>query len=280
MNQRFSWHRRRGRTAFCWAAGAFVAAQLTASVILDYAWPAARFPYAAEVLGRAGKAGPRPDVVLFGSSRIAGGLRARDMGQELQATLGLPHAPLVFNAAVPAGDLISADHMLKQLLRRGVRPTLAVIEVNPETLNHYNEWFFFHVRRQLRWDDVPAYWRDVFRAGQAHRLLRARFVPLSVHRGNIRRACLAWLDPQLVESMPLEAWSLPVEKQTSETDAPHAATAAVAQQPTWDEVLQRCGESPTEQQRHGTLAGLEQPYRWLKHYRVGGASAKALERML
>lgn len=274
MNQRFAWHRRRGKTACCWAAGAFLAIQLTASLVLDYVWPAARFPYAANVLRQAAPGRPMPEVVLFGSSRVAGGLRARALGEELQAELGLERPPTVLNAGLPAGDLISADYMLAQLLRQGVRPSLAVIEVNPETLNRYNEWLFFHVRRQLCWDDVPAYLRDVCRAKQGRRLLAARLAPLSVHRGNIRRACLEWLDPRLVESIPLDAWSQPAEQ-------PDAKPAARPSRPlTWAAVLERYGEEPTAQQRHGTLAGLEQPYRWLRHYRIGGASGAALERIL
>jgi hypothetical protein len=274
VNQRFAGHRRRGQTAFCWAAGAFVAIQFMASLLLDYAWPEVRFPYASRVLGQVAAGRPMPEVVLFGSSRVAGGLRTREMGQELQAILGLEQPPAVLNAGLPAGDLISADYMLEHLLNHGVRPSLAVIEVNPETLNRYNEWFFFHVRRQLRWDDVPAYLRDICRARQGRRLLAARLTPISVHRGNMRRAVLEWIDPRLVESIPLDAWSLQAEQ-------PMGKPATRPSKPlTWAAVLERCGEVPTAQQRHGTLAGVDQPYRWLRHYHIGGTSGAALERIV
>jgi len=253
-----------------------VLVQLLVSLALDYVWPSVRFPSAQIVLTTLSRTRFEPDVVCLGSSRFAAGIREAEVRRSIQELVPGVRPPEVFNAALPAGDLISADYMLQQLLRQGMRPALAIIEVNPETLNHYNEWFFFHIHRQLCWDDLPAYFIDICRSHQFNRLAAERLVPLAVHRRQLQNVLLGTLSP--TAAMPLA-----VELQCRAGSGTRAVTpppATPVNNASWEAILCKSRQTPDAQQLDATQAGVGQAYRWVKKYKVGGASAAALERLL
>jgi len=254
MKRQLSANDRRARSALLWTAGLFLLVQQTGGVLLDYVWPALRFPSAANVLARLEEGRP-PDIVCLGSSRFAHGLVESDLERGVTRQLGGP-APVILNASVPAGDQVSSDYLLQRLLERGVRPRLAVIEVTPESLTHCNSWLNVHVQRQLRWEDLPRYGREIVQANQLLRLLKARLLPLYLHRRQMLRE--GWEKVRPASEQPTEA-------------IPDAAVA---------EIVRNLRKEPQRDQFDATMHGASQVPRWLRNYRVGGTSAAALDRLL
>ena len=153
MRSRRTPYRRRGRAALLGAAVLVVLAQLTAGLLLDLRGLAVRFPSAARVLAAVPRDGHGPDVVFLGSSRFEGLL-----ADEATALLRLENPEVgpvkVCNLAVPGGDPIAEDYVLECLLRRGSRPRLALVEVSPDAVNQYNQWFNLHPHRQITWREA------------------------------------------------------------------------------------------------------------------------------
>lgn len=266
-------HRHRARSALIWTLAFVALAQLVIGLLIDYRGLAIRFPLAAAILNTLTPGGPSPDIICVGSSRFGCGIVPEQISRILARQVPQAKRPLVLNASTPGGDLITADYVLRLLFQGGARPALVVIEVSPETLNHYNEWFWIHVRRQLNWTDIPFNLVDICRAGQIVRLVGARFIPLHVHRQEIRKAvqrtCASWL-ARLVETHS------PAQAAASQPPADANPDAGI----NWDAVLGRSRENPSGPQQERTTAGLIQPLRWTKHYHIGGASAAALESLL
>lgn len=266
---------RRARIMLFWAVLVFLFTQLGGGVVLDYFWTSARFPSAAGVLRRIEQDRQPIDVLCLGSSRVGAGMSESIISQTLKSQLGQSLPPRVLNASIPAGDFISSEYVLQQIVRRGFRPSLAVIEVSPETLNRYDEWFFFHVRRQLRWQDIPEHFTTIWRSGQLGGLVAARLIPLSVHRRGMAEDIVASLrNSHPTVSPPALAMGEPVESDAAECEE---ATDCEAE---WAAALQRARELPTDHQRELTAIGAGQPYRWLRHYRIAGSPARALDRLL
>src|SRR5262249_37481350 len=153
------------------------------------------------------------------------------------------------------------DYVLRLLFQHGAKPGLVVIEISPETLNHYNEWFCFHVRRQLIWSDIPFNLVDVCRAGQIVRLVGARLLPLHIHRQEIckvaERACEQWLTSCVAKPVAAQA----IAKKPSADVNPDTGID-------WDAVLGRSRANPSGAQHDRTAAGLIQPFNWTKHYHI------------
>ncbi len=205
----------------------------------------------------------------------------------------------VFNAAVPAGDLVVSDYLLERMLKMGVRPRIAIVEISPENLSDRNRWLRDHLRRQVTWDEVPHYVTEIVQAGHTASLLASLFTPLSIHRYHVckevaRLTCEDW-----------NGWTRPfvlsadlnqtAEPKRDDTPAPRTCI----------EILRACGldtgccqhRSPlipaspdwnpaTHTAPNGTpldvaMATGVSGYRdWLRNYTIGGVSAEALERLL
>jgi hypothetical protein len=253
---------RRARSAFLWALGLFLSAQLTGGFLIDYVWPAVRFPSCARVLARLAEDHRHPDILCLGSSRFAHGLPEDELAVALgQYTGGQP--PEVFNASIPAGDQVTFEFMMQRLLERGVHPRLVVIEVTPESLNHCNSWLSAHVQRQLRWEDLPVYFTEICQAHQLQRLVKARLLPLFLHRKQLW--CDGW--QRLGGTLPA-------------TPPGQDAGIWVKRDSTRQGILDRAERPPTAEQVDATVQGASQVPRWLRDFRVGGTSAAALDRLL
>src|SRR5262249_44128693 len=100
--------------------------------------------------------------------------------------------PVVFNASVPIGDFVASEFMLQRLQQAGVRPTYALVEINPAFVNQRNDWITAHIRRQLVWADLPAYFADICKAGRLDRLLSTRLNPLHCYREELCRQLHVW----------------------------------------------------------------------------------------
>jgi hypothetical protein len=259
--------RKRPLRVLVWALGLFVAIQLGVGLVLDYGFPLMRFPSAARVLESLPADPSSVEVLFLGSSRFGAGIDAGEVGSLLE-TAGSPRrlCPVV-NASVPAGDLITSEFLFGQLLDRGVRPRIVVVEISPETLNHYNEWLGFHVVRQLRWEHVPAYWYETCRAGHGMRFLSARLFPLFQHRQLI----LDWVRGP----------------GTRERASPNACELDVKRRPDgreeldWETLLRPpAAEVKPELKEWIRVTTEHQPRRWLRYFRIAGNSPAALERLL
>jgi hypothetical protein len=253
---------KRSRNILLWAMGIFVAVQLTIGLVLDYAWPFLRFPSAAQMLATLPEDPSTVQVLFLGSSRFQVGIAANEIASLLEREGRLERPCGVVNAAVPGGDLITAEFLLGHLLARGVRPRTLVLEISPETLNHYNEWLGFHVVRQLRWEHVPGYWAEACRAGHGMRFLSARLFPLFQYR------------EQLVE------WVWGINQTASANGKPLPRWLAKGPVP-WTQLLCPPTAKVTQELRDRIQVTTDhQPRRWLRDYRIAGNSPAALERIL
>ncbi len=266
--------RHRSRAVLLWGLGVFLGTQLLGSLLLDYCWPVLRFPSAARVLSLVSQT-PPPRLVLLGSSRIEIGIESAEMEDLLRREFRLEQGFPILNAAVPAGDPITMEHMLGQLLQRSIRPEWVVVEISPETLNEYNEWLGIHVRRQLRWDHMPSYLAQMCWSGQGQRMLSARLFALFLHREQIlaRVASGEWI-AALGERRSVSSPVLPT--------ATGELTQRRSPQPLdWPELLQPPPQEVTPELRDKIeLTTRFQLGRWLRHYRIAGHSPRSLERML
>jgi hypothetical protein len=260
-------YQRRGRAALLGAGGLFVLAQLLGGWLLDRYGAAVRFPSAVRVLAEAPRGGCGPDVVILGSSRFQ-----RLSAAEAQWLLRLEHpeaGPLrVHNAAVPAGDPIAEDYVLERLLRQGARPRLAVVEVSPDTVNHYNQYFAMHIHRQVTWADTPAYFMDICRSGELKKLAATRLVPLYAHRRELRRQAVLAV-ARLFETPP------PAPEPPDPTPAVSAPVALP-----WAELLQVGLPPLSAEQAAAREAMARDTWKRFRDYRPGGTTAAALERLL
>jgi hypothetical protein len=244
----------RGRAALVWAVGFFLAAQLLAGLLLDYVWPDVRSEWFARVDHRWRNWPEGPDVVCLGSSRFQAAIVPPVMQAAFRDELGDAAPHHVLNAAVPAGDAISAEFLLQRLLREGARPKLVVVEINPDMVNGYNDWFGVHVMRQMRWQDLPAYLPEAWQCGEWSRLATSRLLPLFAFRREIRQFLTA-PSPE------------PMDEGAGPTD--------------WDQFIKgppSSGEAAELAER--SRGGVEWLRNKLKRYHIGGLTDAALERLL
>lgn len=199
-------------------------------------------------------------MLFLGSSRFGAGVQPAVIRDAFRKDLGDAAPKQVFNGSVPVGDPLAEDFVFRRLLRAGARPSLVVVEVSPETVNGYNDWFSVHVTRQLSWEDVPRSLFDVCRCREAvPRFAAARFFPLYVHREQIwRQASEAWNpSPDAGDGGGNGAaidWNQVIVAPPATADA--AARAAA------------------------TRCGADCPRKKLGNYSIGGTTAAALEHIL
>jgi hypothetical protein len=253
----------RGRRALLWGVVFFFVIQQAAGLLFDYVWPWLRNPTADLCFHNLQRATRKPDIILFGSSRFQG----LDVGEMHKAfgDVGMDRDVRVMNASVGAGDLISAEFMLRQLMHRGAQPKLVVLEISPETVTHYNRWILEHLRRLLTWKDVVRFLPDIAGDGQVLRFVQARFLPLYMHRHAMWKS--VW---QAVE----HAFPHPNgDEVPSVSDAARHSPLTLATRVE--------APPPSQPQEPLTCGGLGEVRRWLRDYEVGaGNSEAALKRIL
>lgn len=251
----------RSRAAALWAVGLFAAGQLVIGLLLDYRYPLVRFPSAGRVLAVAAREERPPAVAFLGSSRTGAAVDAVEANRILAAESGRDPAPRVVTLAVPAGDALSAEFLLDQLLRAGQRPRWAVVEVSPETLNRRNLWMSSHAVRQLTWEHVPSHWPTARRWHAGGYFAEARLVPVYTHRRQLvaeaKSAVRGWL--ALSAGGPVRA------------DGPLD----------WGDIIRAADRPADEELIRQSRVGVDQTVRrWLDPFEVAGVSPAALERVL
>ncbi len=261
----------RGWRTLGWALATFFAVHLIGGLLLDYHWPHLRFPSADATLKTLTKQPRSPDVICLGSSRFGAGFVQEEVRQRLQEASNDSEV-IVFNAAIEAGDLITAEFVLDGALKQGVRPRLIVVEISPETLACRSEWMGQHVLRQLTWSELAEHAEAIWLSGNLVRTVSARLLPLHVHRHQIglriRDEIARWLASLERSSDPARKRSTKQKKQP-----PSAPDHGVP----W-EVFQELASDRHDPAR--IEAGLPAIRRWLKDYRPGGSAARSLERLL
>jgi hypothetical protein len=257
----------RGRVALLTALGVFAAVQLTASVLFDYRWPQLRFPAYHAQLARLDSVAS-PTVVFLGSSRSACGLDEALINREAQAATG-DGTLCCFNAAVPAGDPILCERVLRDLLDRGVRPRIAVIEIAPEGVNHRNGWLGRYVLQFPCWHDTPAHLKDLILTGTALRFAGTRFVPLYVYREILRHQL-----GMLIEDCCNGCWPGTGPRPEGEYGFT-PGTARNAQK-----TLAGYHRSLKRDAAMITMLDIDDAQRSVRDYRPGGNTAAALDRLL
>jgi hypothetical protein len=229
-----------------WLAVTFVVAQLVAGVWFDYVQPRVRFAHLyreLDVLERQAA----PTVLCLGSSRFGTCLDDAAMTKRLGNIR-------VVNLGVPLGDLVASENVLEQALWRGVKPRLVLLEVSPEFVSAHNTWLTYHVERHLRWDHVPRFGWEVLEQGQVGKWFEERLLPFYVHRKGYWNA---WGDMVQLAFKRAKGGQVNWERTLEVT----ATTRALIGNPKIEAVLETLRPS-------------------FRDYRPGGATARALERVL
>jgi hypothetical protein len=170
--------------------------------------------------------------------------------QELQEAID-DDSVEIFNAAVTSGDPVAIDFLTDRLLEAGVRPSVAVVEISPESVARRNSQLKIHLTRQFRWPDVLRSLPDVFRADAVPRLFSSRAIPVYFFRSEFQQ----WTVQTLKARFPAPT-----------TDPPENPTTTThAQEPTTTEPLE---------------LGVPIAQRRLRSFEVGGISVRALERLI
>jgi len=252
-----------------WALALFVGFQAVTGWFLDYARPLVRFPSAKTVLANARKEPDRPAFAFFGSSRTGAAVYHEDLERELTEP-GKPR-PRTVSMAVPAGDAITMEFLLDQLLETGPVPKWAVIEVSPETVNAENAWWMpLHVLRQLNWEHVPTHARAAIKGHAAWPYLESRLVPTYTYRKQIvaetKTALRDW-------------WTNPPAVGPGAT--PGTSPSDPVAPLNWSAIIQAPARPPDGQLLENSRIGAQTTVRKsLTPFRVGGPVVEALERTL
>ena len=265
----------RARCVLAIAGVVIAAGQLAAGLALDAAPAKVRFAQGAEVLDQARGLGRAPYVLLLGSSRFWE-LDAGTAAVVLSETVGAESPPVV-KGAVPAGDPVVADYLLERLLTQGSRPALIVLEISPETICYPTRWVAEHAIRFFTWGDVAAWVPEIVIAGQVRKVAAARFAPIHLYR----RELLTWMagaaPPYLRVAPPGGPGGTAARR--AERLVPGAEHARVPPAPTANR-----NDTTEEPERlrpnAATLFGLRETRKWLRHYRLDGGAARALEHVL
>jgi hypothetical protein len=246
----------RSRRCLLLAGLVFLALQLGVGLILDRSLPKIRFLYAVQVMNAAARLSRSPDIVFMGSSRFRGGLNMGQL-QEFMSTSFGADAPLMFNAAVPAGDPFVMDYLIRLLARQGIAPGMAIIEVSPETVMLGCPWTDYEIIRLITWQDMPDALQD-FIASWKHiaHLPSSRIIPISLYRKEL----LTWI----FDSPP------PYLKA--------ASAAAPPDRPAAPDVNKGSTPEPAEDStKSQPVPGIAKLFR---NYQIRGINAQHLESML
>ncbi|HEV8061751.1 MAG TPA: hypothetical protein VGP68_17875 [Gemmataceae bacterium] len=261
------------RSVLLWGVGVYAIAQLSVSLMLDYGWPLLRFPSASVRLQQLAESKIQPDIVLLGSSRVEAGIIPTEIVWQLERECRPEHPIGVFKSGLGCGDAIVSEFIFSRIRDRGVRPSLLVLEVSPETLNRNNEWLGMHVRRQLRWDDAPRYFLDICRSMQVMRWLGERINPVYIHREELWGRTAEAVDLALGQpGDPVPAWSVASSRPGS---------AGMIETASLDDPLLPAAPPLSAEAAAISRYGTGQQLRWLRNYRIrGSATSGALERVL
>jgi hypothetical protein len=243
---------KKARQTLVLAALTILLGEILAGFMIDRAPLKFRFPEVPRIVRTARMRGYSPEIVFLGGSRFRNLVNAKAVEQELaKATSNGP--PFVLNAAVAAGGPETFDFLVTKLLDAAVRPSIAVIEVSPETISRRNFLLPYHLARQFTWGDVVNSLSDVLYSGQVQRLLSTRLIPVYFFRREFRQWAFEASGLEFLTCCPIDKIKRP------QTRAPADANMTSA-----------------ERFVKGTKATRSR----LRKFQIGGIAPQALERLL
>jgi hypothetical protein len=258
-----------------WLAIFFVVGQFGSGWAIDRQWPQIRFPHLYERLQRLDGQPNPPAVVCLGSSRIGLLLNGPELTHYLRGLTGDRQA-WAFNGGVPLGDTLSDERILEELLKRGIRPRCALIEVSPLAVLERNPWAGLYAERQLHWSGLPYHVADVARQGQLLRTIQYQFLPLYGYRWQICQALSGALDECAAAQGKSQGNPYAVDLPESAADA--NADLLLTKGATWN--VTAAQQPVSAEQLQASRVSVEQLTRDLRNYRPGGNLAGALERVV
>jgi len=265
----------RSRRCLLLAGLVFLAVQLGVGLILDRSLPKIRFLYAEQVMNAAAGLSRSPDIVFMGSSRFRGGLNMGQL-QEFMSTSFGADAPLMFNAALPAGDPFVMDYLIRLLARQGIAPGMAIIEVSPETVMLGCPWTDFEIIRLITWQDMPDALQD-FIASWKHisHLPSSRIIPISLYRKEL----LTWIFDSPPPYLKAASAAAPPPDRSAAPDVnkgstPEPAEDSTKSQPAEDSTKSQPAADSTKPQPVPGNAKL------FRNYQIRGINAQHLESMM
>ena len=175
----------RARAAVLWFLAWFLVLQLGVGAVLD-ALPAEVRIFELEGVMPALTAERAPDVVFFGSSRIAG-LAVERAQEVLRQEAGDPRLTVRL-AWLPAGSAGVAELVMADLVARGKQPAVAVLEISPEAVGSRPQWGPADLMRVYRLGDVLRYLPALLAAGHGSTVAGSRLIPAYRHRQQLWRA--------------------------------------------------------------------------------------------
>jgi hypothetical protein len=262
-------HRRRGFRIVLWAGFFYVLAQVAINAFIDGCRPELRSAYLVDLFRRLHESN-EPDVVCLGTSRFGLAFVPEEVEREMRELTG-DDSLVVFNASISAQDFHTADFTMREMLARGARPTLAVIEINPETIACHNIWLGGHVMPPLRSRNLPLYLDELGRsldripnllADHAYPLYRCRREIWTMYGGGFPGV-----------KPPRQASSAKPSRRAADVRKP----STVAKKQAYEKFLQG---DPNADGRARTLHGLQDIRNWIDHYQVGGMPVWSLERLI
>src|SRR5262249_17899883 len=127
-------------------------------------------------------------IVCLGTSRFYLAFKAPLAQDQVCQTMG-DRSVAVFNGSIPSADFDTSDYLLEQMLARGWRPSLVVLEMSPELVNQRNPLFGSHVLPRLNATTLPQYAADLWRSNNVKLLVKHRLLPVVSCRRSLRGEC-------------------------------------------------------------------------------------------
>jgi hypothetical protein len=230
------------------AAALILTGEIGAGVLIDYAPPKIRFPHIARVMDSMHALQSSKTILFFGSSRFGNAISVQIVTAGLRES-NADDGFTVLNAAIVAGDPVAMEFLTDKLLAAGIRPSMVIIEILPEVVARRNLWLNFHLGRQFTWLEAWNSLPDAHLAGTLSLALATRLNAVYTFRTEFQQ----WA---------IDALGRPFE--------PVAVRDAIARKRKLMNRLEAAGL-----QQGAALAR-----RNVRHYEIGGLSARALTRML
>jgi hypothetical protein len=274
MRNKFLHRKGPARRVLLWTVVVLLEGQLALDLLIDSRRPDLRSPHLALALAKMDACAPPVGVVCLGTSRFGGGIFEEEVQTRIQQATGDPEV-VVFNASVNSADFDTSDFLLRQMLRRGWRPSLVVIELCPEMVNRRNRLFGAHVLPRLNAYTLAKYPEDVWLSKNVVRLIGERLLPIYSSRRALRTECTT----ALCTFLDTLSRSTTTETSTGAgARTPAGGPGRPQHTPTREQLF--LDSNPDLDARQRTEENLPRVRDWLADYRLGGLSCLALERLL
>jgi hypothetical protein len=265
--------RRRGLVILLWAGFLYLLALVVVDAFIDDCKPELRSSYLVDVFRRL-RDTRDPDVVCLGTSRFGLAFSPEEVQAEMRRLTGDSEL-VVFNASISAQDFHTADFTLREMLARGARPGLVVIEINPETVARHNIWLGGHVMPPIRRKNLGLYLGELGQSlDRIPNLLADHAYPLHRCRREIWKVYAGDFLETKASKVVRRANSARARKGTP---GKTRARLSTAKKQAYEKFLEG---NPNADSWARTLQGVGMIRKWLADYQVGGLPVWSLERLI